>query len=208
MNVNKAILLLVLLLSAMVAGAQERFIPLRNPYPEVQAKYDSIQFLNRAELREAMGTMAPTMAADIWTVHIVRILRAHPEFTPAQRSLIYEALGLIVSGSFEIDRASREWLEQGRPTLRDLAKRVNAAFPDDIARSLMLDPRDPLMTLPLPGGPRDRRLESQGWEWCHCSIYYDMECHFSNCADPPVIGCLVWNGCGPWTFDACDGICQ
>lgn len=209
MRITKAVLLFVLLLCAMVAGAQERSIPLRNPHPEVQAKYESIQFLSRAELREVMGTMAPKMAADVWTVHIVRILRVHPEFTAAQRSLIYEALGLIASGSFEIDRASREWTELGRPTVLDLTKRVNTAFPADIARALMLDPRDPLMTLPSPGDRRDRRgLKSQGWEWCYCSVFYQTDCEFADCFDDSHPPCLVWNGCGPWTFDACDGVCR
>lgn len=209
MKLIQASLLSVLLSCAIVAGAQERSIPLRNLYPEVEAKYQSIQFLSREELRETLGTMKPTLAADVWTVHILSILRAHPEFTAAQRSLIYEALGLIVSGSFEIDRASREWTDQARPTLLDLTTRVNAAFPADIARALMLDPRDPVMTLLSPGNRRDSRglIKSQGWEWCYCSIYYGTDCQFANCVDafPP---CMAWFGCGPWGWDACDGVCR
>lgn len=86
--------------------------------------------------------MTPQMHADVWTLHLTRILRAHPEFTPGQRSLIHEGLGLIASGIFEIDRSSREWTVEGRQTLRDFSNRVNAAFPPEIARALMSDPRD------------------------------------------------------------------
>lgn len=165
-------LMLVLVVCAMAAGAAERSVALRNPEPEVRLRYDSLQFMDRQELRETMASLTPKMQADVWTLHLLRVLRAHPEFTAEQRSLIYEGLGLIASGIFEIDRKSPEWTSQARETLLGLTRRVNAAFPPEIARSLMSDPRDSLMVSPPAAAGVNRfRIGAQA-DWCTCSVYF------------------------------------
>ncbi len=207
MRIRTAILMSMLLLCTMVAGAGERSVATRNPQPEVLQKYESLQFLDRQELREAMAEMTPQMHADVWTVHLLRILRQHPEFTAEQRSLIYEGLGLIASGIFEIDRTSREWTVDGRRTLRDLAKRVNAAFPPEISRALMSDPRDSMMT--EPATPADRlnrfRIGAQ-WSWCTCNIFFQTDCGWGVCFETDPY-CWPYHSCGPWMWDTCDGVC-
>lgn len=204
MRIRTAILMSVLLLCAIVAGAAERSIPTRNPQPAVLQKYESLQFLDRKELREAMAQMTPQMHADVWTLHLTRILRAHPEFTPEQRSLIHEGLGLIASGIFEIDRSSREWTVEGRQTLRDLSNRVKAAFPPEIARALMSDPRDSLMTEPAPADRLNRFRIAAQWEWCTCSVYFQTDCGVDRCFES---NCWPYYTCGPWMSDTCDGLC-
>ena len=207
MKFKTAIVTAVLLVCAMAAGAGERSLPLRNSEPEVLRQYESLQFMDRQQLRGQMERMTPKMRADVWTVHLLRVMREHPELTAEQRSLIYEGLGLIAAGIFEIDRTSREWTAQGRPTLLDLTRRIQAAFPPELSRALTTDPRDSVMTAPSPGDRLNRfRIGAQGA--CECSIFLQTDCQDRGVCNGSFPFCMPYHSCGPWMSDTCDGVCS
>lgn len=206
MRVKTVILTAVVLLCAMASVAAERSVPLRNPEPQVLQHYEALQWADRQELRELFIDMTPKMRADVWTVHLLRVLREHPELSPAQRSLIFEGVGLIASGIFEIDRRSPEWITHGREPMLNLSKRVFASFPPELARSIMNDPRGPRGEKPGPVDRMNRFRPAVQSGDCTCNIAYQWDCSWSRCVESWPM-CFPYYTCGPWMSDTCDGIC-
>lgn len=208
MRVKAVILTGVLLMCAMAsAGAAERSIVLRNPEPQVLQQYESLQWADRTELRAQFVDMSAAMRADVWTVHLLTILREHPALSPEQRSLIHEGLGLIATGVFEIDRKSPEWITQGREPMLNLAKRVAVAFPPELARAIMTDPRRAAAEPPSDIDRMNRFRPRVQMVDCNCSLTYQFDCGMEGRCRETWPLCWPYYTCGPWMSDTCDGIC-
>jgi hypothetical protein len=192
-----------LLLASTAQGAD---LPLRNARADVVGKYQTLRLLEKQELRAAWAPLSPEMRADIWTMHIVELLNEHPELTPGQRSLVYEGLGLIASGIFNVDRQNPDAVAAARQTVRQYSERVFAQIPPEIAGSVMYELRD--VRTPT-FSDRINRFRPRAQATCNCSgdwSYYD--CGDFYFCDTGEATCIFYYACGPWMFDTCNGMCE
>lgn len=192
----------LVLLSAGTAMAQERSSRLRLAQPDVAAKYESLRTLSKRDLRPEWVQLTPAMKSGIWTLHLTQFLDDHPELTAEQRSVVFEALGLIASGALEVDYRSPEYATRVLEPARQLERRARTLLPNELVREALLQ----LSPAAEPAGPGGFKVASQNT--CHCRISAGGEdCGWSGtCVQDPNI-CAFYPYCGPMMMEACDGIC-
>lgn len=206
---------LLLAVSVFVAPAligQTHHVPLRNDVATLIDSYDVLSTLDAAGQRRFMATLDTTLREELWAQHIETFLQHNPQLTPEQRSVAYEALGLVKSGIFEISRSDSDWgTRVGQPlaTLEHDAKQV--LTPAE-ARALLVE------LAPAALSPRrDLRghtdsaahVRSDGFgDDCNCSSESNW-CDFVTNPDNSCKGpCRAQQGCGTlWLYD-CNGLCQ
>jgi hypothetical protein len=189
--------LLLSMLGPVGYSQQASPIPLRNPRSAVVAQYSRMAALPIEQRKEIYGNLPVQMQGDVWTFHLESFLLDHPDLSPEQRAVVYEALGLIQSGALIPDESLRHLELHARAALS--AELVDAAF-------LALGPR----AAPLISA----KLIPRSLSDCECSTVSDY-CCFMDCPTSPTPKCvrgrksctLVSSGCGfLWQY-GCNGIC-
>lgn len=212
----KYILKIMLLLGAsvsLVAQEQRSEAPLRNAEVQVTAHYATVRSLSRPAARTFFRELAPEMQADLWTIHIDRFVRAHPELNDEQRGLAYEAIGMIASGFPEWIGGSSEEAAREQAVLQRFRTRALAAFPYELAQEAFSQLGKYVKVGETPIGRGEPRLRvAPHWPEppCDCSMSSDFCDQATNptgyrCkADPCVTD--TW-GCGWFWWQACTGLC-
>jgi hypothetical protein len=186
--------------------------------------YSSVSEVNGRARRELYSTLPAGMKGDLWALHLEYFLEDHPDLTPAQRAVVFEALGLITSGVFRYDSSSPEWPEidkairhleaRAKVELRQLTQtafeqlgipEINGLQGDDRVERPVIGESGNVLKRPL-------RIRPQTYD-CMCSTESDY-CCFLNCPTSPTPTCheddnctLVRASCGfLWEY-ACNGMC-
>lgn len=132
MNTRVNTVLLLCLFAAIATSAQDHRTPLsRRAAPEIISKYLAISGLNVREQRAAYLLEPTDVRSDLWTLHLESFLAQHPDLTPEQRAVVFEAIGLLATGIMEIHRSDPGWDANVRLPLNTLTLHARAAFPHD-----------------------------------------------------------------------------
>lgn len=193
----------VVVFSAVMATAQEQHGRFRGTLTDVQSKYEALQALSVRDVKDAFTQLTPQVRGDIWTLHLLRVIGDHPELTHEQRGVLFEALGLIASGAFEMDASDPEWTTRVREPLQQIEKRAALLLPADLVRVALYGlTRDAAQTRVGPG-----RFGIRTNETCHCQIG-GTDCYPSVACERNFPRCTLTIGCGPMYLDGCNGLCQ
>ena len=194
-----AILAASVIFCAMAAYGQEFEGRFRGVRAEVEATYANLQTLSTENIRDEFALLTPQMQGDVWTLHLLRVLDDHPELSHEQRSVFYEALGLIASGMFEAERRSPAWQTQFREQLAYIEVRARQLLPRALVRAALYN---------LNGeAAGSRNVTANGT--CRCySLAEENECGGSMwCGRTDELCTRTSSGCGPAFLDPCNGIC-
>lgn len=199
-RINLVLLLLVL---TATASAQELGGRLRGPRTEVEATYETLRSFTSRDVRAEFAKLPPATQGDVWTVHLLRVIAAHPELTHEQRGVLFEALGLIASGAFEADRNSPDWNERVREPLTQIEKRARVLLAPELVQKALFD------LSPIASLERAQRRPSKVTtnETCHCNTT-GTDCSPSVPCVRTFPRCTLAQGCGPMYLDGCNGLCQ
>jgi hypothetical protein len=74
-----------------------------NQRDEVTREYESIASSPRWAARMRFRELDASMRRDVFILHLTVFMEQHPELTTDQRGVIYEAIGLLASGTLEDD---------------------------------------------------------------------------------------------------------
>ena len=199
--------LAILYLVSLPLAAQELAVPLRNPRAAVATTYAQLSTQRLMDRKALYATLPASMQSDLWALHLSYFLEEQQDLTPAERSLVFEALGLVEAGLLEMPRSSP-------------ASISSAAEFDRHVRQL--GSRRVFDALTLLGGPEIHiAVKAHGMEtdWlpgdnCECATGWDL-CCFGDCPTSTTPNChpsgrpwcIAVHGCGwLWRYD-CDGIC-
>lgn len=185
-------------LSAGAAMAQERAAGLRLAQPDAAAKYEFLRTLSKSDMRSEWVQLSPAMKRGIWTLHLTQFLDDRPELTPEQRGVVFEALGLIASGIFEVDYRSPEYATRVLEPVRQLERRARAVMPKELVREVLLQ-------LSPEAGRPGFRAAAQNTCYCRRSAGSE-DCPGGMCVQDPN-WCAFYPYCGPMMMEACDGVC-
>lgn len=199
-RVKFALLLLVL---TATASAQDLEGRMRGARLEVESTYETLRTFNGRDVKAQFAKLSPAMQGDVWTLHLLRVMAAHPELTHEQRGVLFEALGLIASGAFEADRNSPEWNQRVREPLAQIEKRARALLSPELVQVALFD------LSPVASLERLQRRPSKFVtnETCHCNTT-GTDCSPSVPCVRTFPRCTLAQGCGPMYLDGCNGLCQ
>lgn len=199
--------LAVLFVLSLPLAAQEMAVPLRNPRAAVATTYAQLSTQRLMDRKVLYASLPASMQSDLWALHLSYFLEEQQDLTAPERSLIFEAIGLIETGLLELPRSSPE-------------SASSAAEFDRHVRQL--GSRRVFDALTQLGGPElhftvkahGLRTEWEPGDDCECSTDSDY-CCFGDCPTSTTPNChrsgrpwcIAVHGCGLfWSFD-CDGIC-
>jgi hypothetical protein len=196
-----ALITALVLLCGTAASAQEYEARLRGARADVEVRYESLQTLSAGEAKAEFANLSHREQGDVWTFHLLRVIGDHPELTADQRGVLYEALGLVASGAFEIERNDPSWTARVSEPLSHVRARAELLLPPDLVRVALYGlSRDAAML-----GTRSRQLTTNATCNCHQG---GTDCSPSvPCLRPPP-RCTLAQGCGPMFLDGCNGECQ
>jgi hypothetical protein len=194
---------LTLLVSLPILAQRAPRVPLREPFADVMAMYDRLSERDEAARQEFCAEVSASMKADLWTVHLAQYLDDHPELTASQQAIIHQALGLIATGIFERDMASKRVEDQ-------LLGQIKAHFTPPVARDIFM--RLGPSTRSRNDGP-GRRIVTNALD-CDCSTESDW-CDTITNPNPKCKAPATPQGCTPrscccgtlWLY-SCDGLCS
>jgi hypothetical protein len=208
---------LVLLVVAAISGSSGLFaqatisVPLRNPRAAVDSTYAQIASRPLADRRSLYATLPASMQDDLWSLQLSYFLEEHPDLDPAQKALVFEALGLFQSGLLEADRSSATWRTSTLAAVEQLEGRARIEGSKGLMDALS-QLGGPEIVNPTTRAGGIRSEISVGGE-CECSTVSDY-CCFLDCPTSPWPNChrtrpycYPTHGCGlGWVYD-CNGIC-
>lgn len=204
MRMKRGVVLIgVVLLFALTLTAQELPGRLRGAEVDVAATYDHLRSFNGREVKAEFAKLPAQMQADVWTMHLVQVIADHPELTPDQRGVLFEALGLIASGAFEADRTSPEWTTRVREPLAHIEARAKALLSPELVQIALYDlDRDAALSRLKRA---TRRVTTN--ETCNCH-QGGTDCSPDVPCERGFPRCTLAQGCGPMYLDGCNGTCQ
>jgi hypothetical protein len=197
-------MLLVLVVLTAVSAAVAQPSPLLD---DQGALYDSIRQLDRAEVKRLYAMFPPNDRQEVWTAHLIAFLASHNELTHEQRDVVLQALGLVTTGIFNVDRSSEAWQTNVHAPLLRIVTRAQEVMPRELVSEAFfrLDQPD------AAGRTRGPRIVNNV-EACDCSTIvshcedFGQVCRF----DRPAHRCFAVPSyqCGPFFLYACDGLCD
>ncbi|MFP5245788.1 MAG: bacteriocin fulvocin C-related protein [Thermoanaerobaculia bacterium] len=163
-------------------------------------QYARLSTVTMQERRELFAGMPAAMQTELWTLHLHYFLDVHPELTAAQRSVVYEALGIVASGAFDVERNTVTWAERVGEPVAQLDARARPLFSPELFAEAFLEL-----------GPRSPRQTENLWVACDCNVEMDF-CCILDCPTSPTpncskVRCIKGSGCGLLFLFACDGFC-
>jgi len=212
LRISVCLIFVVSLFVAPTLIGQTHRVPFRNDPSAVIDSYDVLSSLDAAGQRRFIATLDTTLREDLWSQHIEIFLQHNPQLTPEQRSVAYEALGLVQSGVFEISRSAADWdIRVGQPLAR-LEHEARQVFTPAEARALLVELAPPAFS---PRRDLRGRTDSAGrgrsdgfWDDCNCSSesnWCDAVTNPDNSCKGP---CRAQHGCGTLWLYECNGLCQ
>lgn len=175
-------------------------VPLRAERHVVMAEYDRISGSDVRSRQHYCSDLAPSMKADLWTLHLAMYLESHPELTATQQSVIHQALGLIAVGVFD-RRPATAALEA------DLLAKIKTNFPNAVARKIFTQLGREANE---GGGGRGPRVKADAPS-CTCSVESDYCDQVTNpdfrCVAVGARECTPACCCGTFWLYTCDGVC-
>jgi hypothetical protein len=199
--------LVVLFIPAVHAQQKEAGVPRpqqRHPF----ADHDAIRALPLAEAKAVHGELSANERQEVWTAHLVAFLAEHPELNDEQRDVVYQAMGVLATGIFTIDRANARWQTDVEAPLSRAMARAKLVMPRHLVAAAFY-------TLSDDNGGRKRSGLHGGLRMT--SNVVDCECSTQDswCVDPQVCQgrrpgfCtpVPSYNCGPFFTFACDGMC-
>lgn len=191
------------LLVAATASADDLAGRLRGARADAERTYDVLRSFNRSDVKVQFAALTPQLQADVWTVHLTRVIAEHPELTPDQRGVLFEALGLIASGAFEADRNDPEWNARVREPLAHIEARARLLLSPELVMVALYDlDRDAALSR-----LERRRFRIGTNETCHCNTT-GTDCSPNVPCVREFPRCTLAQGCGPMYLDGCNGLCQ
>ena len=169
----------------------------------VAAHYESLSIMPRGERMAALLQLPARMQEAIWILHAQHVLAAHPDLTPAQRSVIFERIGLLADGSIgkRLNGAAEE-KAQAEEATGEVVGRARTLLPMHLVRDLFYEVRKP-GTIAFPSRAAGRVRTNN--TWCECSTQYGCD---PFCESGAPLGCTpTMTGCGPDGMSGCDGTC-
>src|SRR4051812_19251979 len=103
--------LFTFVLSIASAYAAPAAFPTRNNRTDVVIAYAQLTMASGSARRELFLQSSPSMQGDLWILHLEYFVTDHEQLTTEQRSIIFEAVGLLASGLFEEDHANATFKE-------------------------------------------------------------------------------------------------
>jgi len=172
---------------ALQALAQERE---RN----IGAAYDALAPLSCSERKALVHEYPREQQLELWTLHLQRFLAAHPELSGEQRSLVFEGLGMISSGLLH---------RTDDPAAKSLVAAFKQRAQQQFDRDTFAD-----AFVRLGGRPDrsrgDRRPSRVRTTIPDCACADEGDCGGFDCYN---FTCRFVEGCGPFGFDICTGLC-
>lgn len=198
------LIVLVCALSSVPARAEVSVTATRHADVEVLAAYGAMAALSLEERREFYSRESRTMRQDLWTIHLQRFLAERRDLTSDERSVIYEALGMLSAGILERARSTDSTqAAEARASLDKLRERSRTVMRADVAKQALTE-LGPVQARPVTAV---LRLRAQGWsDPCECSTSSDW-CSWSRCTANELTRCRPQEGCGTLWDYTCDGLC-
>jgi hypothetical protein len=188
-------------------------VPLRNSRIDVETAFMRIATSDAVTRRDLYSPLSVEMKEDLWTLQLERFINQHPELDQEQRSVVYEALGLLTAGVLEHYPASQDFAAKTLP----LQQRAAAVFPRSwIAAAFgQLGDSETSVVLMRSGITNEAREDLPTrhiFSYCDCNI--DPQQDFcggltgpEHCIDGKRV-CTFTTGCGWWWSYGCDGYCS
>lgn len=174
--------------------------------PHLREVYDALATKSQFERQDIVPTLPPDVQTALWTIHLKQFLVNHPELTVEQRSVIYEALGLLTSDVFErlrsTDAATRVAAEG---EVDELGARAKLRMSRALGREALAQIGPPQVTPAIATNSAEPPGHGQPNDTCDCSIVSDY-CWFGDCLY--TFTCTrTPSGCGTLFRYRCDGLC-
>ncbi|HUR81166.1 MAG TPA: bacteriocin fulvocin C-related protein [Thermoanaerobaculia bacterium] len=210
------------MLFPVLATATDRAVV---PFADVAPPtYDELQELAVPDRAAAVRQLPAESQASLWNEHLLRELAAHPEFSGEQRAVIQEAFALLTPQMFAVERSDARWAEEVGQPLERFTERARQLFEPRVARELFTQmgpavrdsartpPRERSMWMPRKSASSSRRVATNEFPRCQCSIISDW------CTDSSGLGMIYCaqtggcyftsTGCGTFFQYACNGMCR
>lgn len=199
--------------------------------PDVGRQYERLAS-EPFEPRAHLFTVLPSSTKSaLWTHHLLIAVTNHPEFSGAQRSLIYDAIRLLSPELYETSTSEGN-SSAAFEGIHDLTRRVQLLFPRNVALALFVEIGSaiPIEAPPERGvalnresangfatasdqgslrkrdeiAPRPMKIKPAAWK-CSCSVASDWCGAFFECTSA---GCEVeYSNCGTFLLFDCNGVC-
>jgi hypothetical protein len=158
---------------------------------EVTQAYDSLTSLDATERRAKLRTVSTDMRAELWIVHLENFLATHADLTPEQRSLVFEAVGMMHTRTLAFTPVDAKLDTPSNRALFDFQRRAHLAFDRELYRDAFVLVGPAQIKMP---GRVTMKVRSNGVD-CDCQTMDDTCPIFSE-------GCQTWTACD-WTPDGC-----
>jgi hypothetical protein len=186
---------------------------MHNERSKVTSALDQLSEMPYSERKAAFRSLPANLKDDVWLAHLERFMVEHNDLNDDERSVIYEAIGVLATGPSSLDRMDRDWeIKVGRP-MRQLEIRANMLCRWTVLRSAfyVLGPDTPKSLGGVASGrgaPRLPRIQPLTIYDCECNVNHD----FCGGPESPVVcagsRCNVTSsGCGWFFFQECNGNC-
>lgn len=209
--VRRAVTLFVLVILFMPAAfAQQRDTAEPQQQQHPFAQYDAIRGLSRAEAKAVHDELSAKERQDVWTAHLIAFLAEHPELNDEQRDVVFQALGVLATGIFAVDRSSPRWQTDVEAPLSRAMGRAKLVMPRQLLAAAFYtlgDGSAPSVGSGLRGGLRiganavDCECSTQD-SWCPEPLTCQGRRPGAFCTPVPSYNC------GPFFTFACDGMCS
>lgn len=209
LRVSSALLMALVGLTDISAlyGEDITRVPLRNSRIEVEATYARLGATDMATRREIYGSLPDAMKEDLWTVQLEYFITDHPDLTAAQRSVAYEAIGLLATGGL-----------QATESVAALQSRAYAVFSKNLLNAAFVNLGSPDGAVAMLRAGSVNEVSEQAPRPVHaswlCDCNTDPQQDFcgadlgpAKCLDGRRV-CTFTSGCGWWWSYACDGYCS
>jgi hypothetical protein len=200
--------LATMLVGAVVCSTMSAFAQQLPRMVDVTAEYESFRTLNRAEAVEVYEAMPVKTRQELWTLHLVTFLRAHPELDAAQRGVVLEGLGLLATGVLDVHPSDPRWRELGGDELDRVVARAKELLPRELLRDAFYRLNDPTASSRTTSNPTRFGGVQTNFANCDCSSVEGCDPDFYICyTGRPRCALVPSYNCGPFFTYACDGTC-
>jgi hypothetical protein len=170
---------------------------------DVAKTYDGLATLKTGERKAVVSRYEGPLQTELWALHLSRFTSAHPELTDEQRSVVFEARGLLATGLLQSLRSpDPEVAEAARNALLYFEARASRSFTKELYAEAF-----------VRLGPAIPRTPAEREAWmkvaplspdCYCNPNFD-DCGGGECFTG---GCRVMpDGCGTFQAWICTGFC-
>jgi hypothetical protein len=178
--------------------------PLRNDRGEVAAIRALIAGASsEANQKELYFALPPSLRADVWTLHLEAFVQPESDLIAAQKSVVYEAIGLIAAGALDDDVQLPPEVENA------FLARIRANFAPALATSIFASLGRTGRT--RTGTPGEKGRIGVNVPECSCSTKSNW-CDSVTNPEPyckTLLRCMSTpDGCGTFWQYACDGTCS